>query len=306
MASTLYPAIRQACRVRVKLAADASLSVQCGTQDMGSGTYTALGQMAAYALGVPLSQVTVELGDTLLPEGPFSGGSQVTASLAPATEMAMARLRVALANLAVTDERSPLSGQRVEELEFQDGMIRSRTGNVGELLTDVLARGAAEGLETQGESAATQHQSLAASSMGYGAVFVEVGVDAQLGEIRVRRVCGAFAAGHILNPLLAKSQYVGGLIGGIGMALHERTATDRASGHIVGDSLADYLIPVHADIPEFDIAMIEEDDPHLPGGVKGIGMLGTAGIQAAIANAVYHATGKRVRRLPIRIENIIE
>jgi xanthine dehydrogenase YagR molybdenum-binding subunit len=306
MASTLYPAIRQACRVRVKLAADASLSVQCGTQDMGSGTYTALGQMAAYSLGVPLSQVTVELGDTLLPEGPFSGGSQVTASLAPATEMAMARLRVALANLAVTDERSPLSGQRVEELEFQDGMIRSRTGNVGELLTDVLARGAAEGLEAQGESAATQHQSLAASSMGYGAVFVEVGVDVQLGEIRVRRVCGAFAAGHILNPLLAKSQYVGGLIGGIGMALHERTATDRASGHIVGDSLADYLIPVHADIPEFDIAMIEEEDPHLPGGVKGIGMLGTAGIQAAIANAVYHATGKRVRRLPIRIENIIE
>jgi xanthine dehydrogenase YagR molybdenum-binding subunit len=273
---------------------------------MGSGTYTALGQMAASALGVPVSQVTVELGDTLLPEGPFSGGSQVTASLAPATEMAMARLRATLANMAVTDERSPLSGQRIEQLEFQDGMIRSRTGNVGELLTDVLARGAVEGLEVEGESAATQHQSLAASSMGYGAVFVEVGVDALLGEIRVRRVCGAFAAGHILNPLLAKSQYVGGLIGGIGMALHERTATDRASGHIVGDSFADYLIPVHTDIPEFDIAMIEEQDPHLPGGVKGIGMLGTAGIQAAIANAVYHATGKRVRRLPIRIENIIE
>jgi xanthine dehydrogenase YagR molybdenum-binding subunit len=305
MASTLYPAIRQACKVRVKLAADAALCVQCGTQDMGSGTYTALGQMAADALGVPLSQVTVELGDTLLPEGPFSGGSQVTASLAPATDMAMTRLRAMLANLAVTDERSPLSGQRVEELEFQDGMIRSRTGNVGELLTDVLARGAAEGLEAEGESAATQHQSLAASSMGYGAVFVEVGVDAELGEIRVRRVCGAFAAGHILNPLLAKSQYVGGLIGGIGMALHERTATDQVSGRIVGDSFADYLIPVHADIPEFDITMIEEEDAHLPGGVKGIGMLGTAGIQAAIANAVYHATGRRVRHLPIRIEDII-
>jgi xanthine dehydrogenase YagR molybdenum-binding subunit len=306
MASTLYPAIRQACRVRVKLATDASLCVQCGTQDMGSGTYTALGQMAASALDVPLSQMTVELGDTLLPEGPFSGGSQVTASLAPATEMAMARLRATLMNMAVTDERSPLSGQRLEELEIQDGMIRSRTGNAGELLTDVLARGPTEGLEAEGESAATQHQSLAASSMGYGAVFVEVGVDAQLGEIRVRRVCGAFAAGHILNPLLAKSQYVGGLIGGIGMALHERTATDLASGHIVGESFADYLIPVHADIPEFDIAMIEEEDPHLPGGVKGIGMLGTAGMQAAIANAVYHATGKRVRTLPIRIENIIE
>ena len=306
MASTLYPAIRQACKVRVKLAADASLSVQCGTQDMGSGTYTALGQMAAIALGIPVSQVTVELGDTLLPEGPFSGGSQVTASLAPATETAMARLRETLANMAVTDERSPLCGLRVEDLEFRDGMIRSRAGNAGELLTDVLARGPEKNLEAEGESAATQHQSLAASSMGYGAVFVEVGVDAQLGEIRVRRVCGAFAAGHILNPLLAKSQYVGGLIGGIGMALHERTSTDLASGHIVGDSLADYLIPVHADIPEFDIAMIEEEDPHLPGGFKGIGMLGTAGIQAAIANAVYHATGKRVRTLPIRIENIIE
>jgi xanthine dehydrogenase YagR molybdenum-binding subunit len=306
MAGTLYPAIRQACRVRVELAVDASLRVQRGTQDMGSGTYTALGQMAASALGIPPSQVTVELGDTLLPEGPFSGGSQVTASLAPATEVAMTKLRGTLANLAVTDERSPLSGRRIEELEFQDGMIRSRTGNVGELLTDVLARGADEGLEAEGESAATQHQSLAASSMGYGAVFVEVGVDAQLGEIRVRRVCGAFAAGRILNPLLAKSQYVGGLISGIGMALHERTATDLASGHIVGDSFADYLIPVHADMPEFDIAMIEEEDLHLPGGVKGIGMLGTAGIQAAIANAVYHATGKRVPSLPIRVENIIE
>jgi xanthine dehydrogenase YagR molybdenum-binding subunit len=306
MASTLYPAIRQACRVRVKLAADASLCVQCGTQDMGSGTYTALGQMAAAALGLSMSQVTVELGDTWLPEGPFSGGSQVTASLAPAVEMATDRLRATLARMAVADERSPLSGQRLEDLDFQDGTIRSRTGNVGELLTDILARGLAAGLEAEGESAATQHQSVAATSMGYGAVFVEVGVDAQLGEIRVRRVCGAFAAGHILNPLLAKSQYVGGLIGGIGMALHERTMTDRASGHIVGDSFADYLIPVHADIPEFDIAMIEEEDPHLPGGVKGIGMLGTAGIQAAIANAVYHATGKRVRSLPIRIENIIE
>jgi xanthine dehydrogenase YagR molybdenum-binding subunit len=306
MASTLYPAIRQACKVRVELAVDASLRVQCGTQDMGSGTYTALGQMAASALGISPSQVTVELGDTLLPEGPFSGGSQVTASLAPATEMAMARLRATLANMAVTDELSPLSGRRLEELEFQDGMIRSRTGNAGESLTDVLARGAAEGLEAEGEGAATQHPSLAASSMGYGAVFVEVGVDAQLGEIRVRRVCGAFAAGHILNPLLAKSQYVGGLIGGIGMALHERTATDRVSGHIVGNSFADYLIPVHADMPDFDIAMIEEEDLHLPGGVKGIGMLGTAGIQAAIANAVYHATGKRVRSLPIRIESILD
>ena len=207
--------------------------------------------------------------------------------------------------MAVADERSPLSGQRVEDLDFQDGAIRSRAGNAGELLSDILARGATDGIEAEGESAATQHPSLAATSMGYGAVFVELGVDPELGEIRMRRVCAAFAAGRILNPLLARSQYVGGLIGGIGMALHEMTVTDRASGRIVGDSFADYLIPVHADMPEFDIAMVDEEDAHLPGGVKGIGMLGTAGIQAAIANAVYHAIGRRVRSLPIRIEDII-
>ena len=305
MASTLYPAIRQAAKVRVQLGVDGLVLVQCGTQDMGSGTYTALGQITAAAMGVPVSAVTVELGDTLLPDGPFSGGSQVTASIFPAAAAATAKLRATLTALAIADAASPLAGQRIEDLEFRDGAIRSLTGNVGEPWADVLARNAAAGLEAEGDSAATQHQNLRVTSMGYGAIFVEIGVDAQLGEIRVRRVCGAFAAGRILNPMLAKSQYIGGLIGGIGMALHERTSTDRTTGRMLGETFADYLIPVHADMPDFDIAMIEEDDPHLPGGIKGIGMLGTAGIQAAIANAVYHAVGKRVRSLPIRIEDVV-
>ena len=305
MASTFYPAIRQACKVRVRLAGDASLLVQCGTQDMGSGTYTALGQIAAAALGIPMSRVTVELGDTLLPDGPFSGGSQVTASIVPALAVATEQLRTALAGFAIADAASPLAGQRIEDLEFADGIVRSRAGNAGEPLADLLARHASGGIEAIGESGATQLQSLAVTSMGYGAIFVEVGVDADLGEIRVRRVVAAFAAGRILNPLLAKSQYVGGLIGGIGMALHERTETDRASGRILGTTFADYLIPVHADMPEFDIAMIDEEDPHLPDSIKGIGMLGTAGIQAAIANAIFHAIGRRVRHLPIRIEDVI-
>jgi len=245
----------------------------------------------------------VELGDTWLPEGPYSGGSQVTASLAPAVEMATAELRATLAKLAVADEESPLAGQLAQDLDFEDGMIRSREGNAAEPLADLLARQAPEGLEAEGSAGPPEAQAF--SGMGYGAVFVEVGVDADLGEVRVRRVCAAYAAGRILNPLLAKSQYVGGLIGGIGMALHERTLTDRASGRILGDNFADYLIPVHADMPDFDIAMVEEDDPHLPGGVKGIGMLGTAGVQAAIANAIFHAVGRRVRHLPIRIEDLI-
>lgn len=305
MGSTIYPAIRQAAKVRVRLSADGTALVQCGTQDMGSGTYTALGQIIANELGLPVTNVAVELGDTLLPDGPFSGGSQVTASIFPAAKAAAKNLCAAIAAVAMADDASPLAGQRIEDLEFFDGHIRSRFGNVSEPLVDLLGRNASNGLEAEGDTEATQHQSLVATSMGYGAIYVEIGIDPSLGEIRVRRVCGAFAAGRILNPLLARSQYIGGLIGGIGMALHERTSTDLETGRMLGETLADYLLPVHADMPEFDIAMIEEDDPHLPGSVKGIGMLGTAGIQAAIANAVFHAIGKRVRRLPIRMEDII-
>ena len=303
MATTCYPARRQGCNVRVALAADGSLLVQCGTQDMGSGTYTALGQMAAEMLGIAIDRVTVELGDTLLPEGPFSGGSQVTSSIAPAVEMATAALRTKLCALAVADEASPLFGLPPNTLDFGEGLIRNRSGNAAEDIAALLARKAPTGLAADGVTAAPLDYPR--TGMGFGAVFVEVGVDADLGEIRVRRVTAAFAVGRIVNRLLAVSQFIGGLIGGIGMALHERTVTDRASGRIVGDSFADYLIPVHADMPVFDIAIHDEHDPDLPGGIKGIGMLGTGGIQAAIANAIFDATGKRVRHLPIRIEDVI-
>ncbi len=303
MATTCYPARRQGSRARLQLAADGSLLVQCGTQDMGSGTYTALGQMAAEALGLPIAQVSVELGDTELPEGPFSGGSQVTSSIAPAVEMATAAMRAKLCALAIADQSSPLAALSADNLEFVDGMIRSCNGNASERLESLLMRCAPDGIETEGGAEAPKTWPM--TGMGFGAIFVEVGVDPELGEARVRRVSAAFAAGRIVNPLLARSQYIGGLIGGIGMALHEKTVTDRASGAIIGDNFADYLVPVHADMPAFDIVMVDEQDPHLPGGIKGIGMLGTGGIQAAIANAIFHATGKRLRRLPIRIEDLI-
>jgi xanthine dehydrogenase YagR molybdenum-binding subunit len=157
----------------------------------------------------------------------------VRASIFPAVDMATAKLCMTLTGMAVADKESPLAGQRMEDLDFRDGVIRSRTGNVGEPLIDILARAAASGLEAEGESVATQVQSLAATGMGYGA-FVEVGVDTEQGQIRVRRGSGAFAAGHSLNTLLAKSQYVGGLIGGIGMAIHELTMTNRGTGRILG------------------------------------------------------------------------
>src|SRR5262249_3728391 len=154
------------------------------------------------------------------------------------------------------------------------------------------------GLETSADAAPDVKP--AHSFFGFGAIFAEVRVDPELGEVRVARLTGAYATGRILNPLLAKSQFVGGLVWGIGMALHERTVMDRNLARIVNDNLADSLIPVQADMPQFDIHMLPEDEPHLgSGGVKGIGMLGTCGTAAAIANAVHHTTGKRIRDLPI-------
>ena len=143
------------------------------------------------------------------------------------------------------------------------------------------------------------------SSFGYGAVFAEVRVDPELGMVRVSRLTAAYAAGRILNPLLARSQFVGGLVWGIGMALHEATVMDEQHGRIVNDNFADYLIPVHADMPRFDVHLLAEHDPHLAGGIKGIGMLGAVGTAGAIANAVFHATGLRIHELPIRLEHCL-
>ena len=302
-AASSYPALRQGCKSRVALGSDGALRVQCGTQDMGSGTYTALAQLAGEVLGIDTGRISVELGDTDLPEGPISAGSQVTQSITPSVRQAATRVRDQIARLVTEDAASPLFGLDPESLIFADGAVADPKGNAVERLTDIMARTAPNGLEGEGLAAPPEAQALTA--MGHGAIFAEVSVDPDLGEVRVRRICAAFAAGRILNPLLARSQYVGGLIGGLGMALHEETVTDPATGRILGANLADYLIPVHADIPAMDIIMVPEDDPHLPGGIKGIGMLGTVGTAAAIANAVFHATGRRIRSLPIRLEDLM-
>ena len=303
VAGACYGARRQACSSRVHIGANGALLVQCGTQDMGSGTTTVLGQLAAQMLGLPMSSVTVELGDTVLPPGPFSAGSQVTQSVFPSVTKAASSVRDQLASMAASDPASPLFGCVAANLVFADGRLRDPAGNASDDLAALLARGPPEGLEALDETPLVPTTDVTA--MGFGAVFAEVSVDPDLGEVRVRRICGAFAAGHIVNPLLARSQYVGGIIGGIGMALHEQTRTDHATGRIVGASFVDYLIPVHADIPEIDIIMVPEQDPHLPGGVKGVGMLGSVGTSAAIANAIFHATGQRIRHLPIHLEDIV-
>ena len=304
VATACYPARRQPCSLRLRLASDGTALVQCGTQDMGSGTYTALARAAAEALGLEIEQVAVELGDTRLPPGPISAGSQVTQSFAPAMAIAAADLRAQITSLLTVDGDLPFGGVASTELEFADGAVRRLGGNASVRLADLLQRHAPEGLEAVGETPGMPAEP-AFTGMGFGAVFAEVAVEPRLGEVRVRRLTAAYAAGRILNPRLAESQYISGLVGGLGMALQEETTTDPRTGRVMGDNFADYLIPSVADMPVFDVLMIDEHDALLPEGVKGVGMLGHVGTSAAIAEAVYQATGKRMRRLPIRVEDVM-
>ncbi len=296
-----YPARRQPCTMRMRLDARAVLTVECGTQDMGSGTLTTIAQMAADALGLPIGQVDVVIGDTVLPPGPISAGSQVTQSFAPALTEAVAELKRALAALLPSaDNADPALALEISA----DGRVRHGTSNASWSLAELLALNGLEEVEGYGEAPGPPAQPQA-TGMGFGAVFAEVEVDPVLAAIRVRRITAAFAAGRIVNPTLAHSQYISGLVGGLGMALHEEVRTDLNSGRIVGPSLAEYLVPTQADMPAFDILMVDEVDEHLPGGIKGVGMLGHVGSAAAIANALTAATGSRVRRLPIRVEDVL-
>jgi xanthine dehydrogenase YagR molybdenum-binding subunit len=266
MATASRATHRSEATVRIEQREDDSVIVACGTIEQGCGSPTVYAQLAAEILEIPYERVRFEFGDTRLPPAPLAAGSQTSGSVGSAVAVAAAQLRD---RLAAAGGHVPPGGITLE--------IEEKPG--------------------EDEPYATQ---------GFGAQFAEVEVDPELGEVRVVRFVGAFDGGRILNAKTAQSQYIGGIVWGISMALFEKTRYDARSGRIMNADLAEYLVPTNADIPNPEIIMIEADDPHInPAHVKGIGEVGITGVAAAVANAVYHATGIRVRDLPITPDKLL-
>lgn len=325
MASAAYPAHFRPSAAKATMAADGSVLVQCGTQELGTGTYTVMSQVAARALGISPQKVRFELGDTRLPPAPLSAGSATVASAGSSVHLAAVALRDKLVAMAVGDPGSPLAGAPAREVEAADGRLVRRGGTAGESYQELLTRLGTERVSAeatagpgpeQGHDQPAQPGSAAAqggqnvtghhSYNSFGAQFCEVRVDPELGIVRLVRMTGCFAGGRILNAATARSQLMGGMVWGIGMALTEETRLDRNRGAFSNANLADYLVPVNADVPPIEVLMVEEPDPYVnPIGAKGLGEIGIVGAAAAIANAVYHATGKRLRTLPLTPDRLL-
>jgi xanthine dehydrogenase YagR molybdenum-binding subunit len=306
MATASYPYGQFPAQAQAFLYADGSALVQSATSDIGPGTATVMTQIAADALGLPSSSVRFELGDSRLPFSPPQVGSMTVSSVGPAVLDAAQKAREQALALAIADPQSPLYGVSAADVLFERGGLFLK-GNPaqGETYATLLQRSGTE--QIQGMGATQPSYGAPFASHGFGAQFAEVQVDPDLGIVRVSRFVGAFGVGRVLNPKLARSQMLGGVVWGIGMALQEETLLDQQLGRVINASLAGYHIPVHADIVEPEILFIEEDDAHInPLRAKGLAEICIVGVAAAIANAVYHATGKRIRSLPITLDKLLD
>jgi xanthine dehydrogenase YagR molybdenum-binding subunit len=306
MATSVYPARRSPSSAKARIDAKGAVLVEAGTQDLGGGTYTIMTQIAADCVGVPVGSVTFKLGDTRFPETPVSGGSQTAASAGTGVYQAAMALRQKLLAMASADADSKFAGAKQEELTIENGRILLRdSGGPGETLQDLIGRSGQPYVEAEA-STAENPDAKKFSMFSFGAQFAEVHVDADLGRIFVARMTGVFGAGKILNAKTARSQFIGGMIWGISLALHEVTAYDPRLVRVVNNNLAEYHVPTNADVGAIDVAWVEDPDLHVsPMGAKGIGEIGITGSAAAIANAIYHATGKRVRDLPITPDKLL-
>lgn len=323
-ATAAYAANIGPAAVRITLDPAGKARVQIAAHDIGTGAYTVIAITAADRLGLRIEDVTVELGDTELPAAGLAAGSSHTAGICNAVAKACAEIRARLAGAATVTNDGPLIGLDPATLTLRDGALHGPGGR-SEPLARALARVAPGALDLYSEnipkglppesidkayqgqmSMSRGHSREDVTAYTFGAQFVEVRVHERTREIRVPRAVGAFAAGTIINPLTAHSQYMGGMIWGIGSALHEETEIDPKAARYVNDNIAEYLIPVNADIRSIEVIMVPERDEEVnPLGIKGIGEIGIVGMNAAVSNAVFHATGRRVRNLPIRIKDLL-
>ena len=303
-----FPALMFAGNARAVLRRDGSGVMEIGAHDMGQGAWTALAQIAADALGLDIEALEFRSGTSDLPDAGIAGGSGHTATAGLAIHNAGADVVASLADLATNDERSPLFGAGNAGVIARSGrLFRRDDGSRSESYADILGRGGRAQIEGHGTSAADPVAQADYAMHAHGAVFAEVKVDPDLGQMRVTRVVGAFAAGRIINPRMVQSQLQGGMIWGVSFALHEQAVIDPRSGRPMNANLAEYHIPVNADVPSLESILVEEHDPHVNAlGIKGVGEIGITGTAGAVANAVWHATGIRVRKFPITLDRLIE
>jgi xanthine dehydrogenase YagR molybdenum-binding subunit len=306
MAGVTFGGAQLPCQVRVSIRRDGSAHVRSAATDIGTGTYTVATQLAAALLGLDLGQVRVEIGDSDLPSAPPSGGSGLATSLGGAIHDAAGNLLRAFLSVLADDDRSPLRGRRPADVTVTDGRIHLVDDpSVGETYRDILARHQLDELTADGEINPGPQGAGMAQAGAFAARFAEVRIDPELGLLRLARIVSAVDGGRILNEKLARSQIIGATVMGIGMTMLEETIFDSGTGRIANATFGDYMIPVNADVPDLDVVFVGEPDKLNPIGSKGLGEVGIVGVSAAIANAVYHATGRRIRSLPITIDQLL-
>ncbi len=302
-----FPALMFQGQAKAVLRQDGGGVMEIGAHDMGQGAWTALAQIAADSLGLDIDDVEFRSGTSDLPDAGIAGGSAHTATAGTAIYNAGADVIARLADIATNDNRSPLFGAGNAGVMARGGrLFRRDDESRSESYADILARAGRQAIEGQGSGASDPAAQTSYAMHAHGAVFAEVKVDPDLGQIRVTRVVGAFAAGRIINPRMVRSQLCGGMIWGVSFALHEHTVMDARSGRPMNANFAEYHVPVNADVPSIEALFVEEHDPYVnPLGIKGVGEIGVTGTAGAVANAVWHATGVRVRKFPITLDRLI-
>ena len=303
MASALYPAHRNKASAKVRLQADGLAQVSSATQDLGTGTWTVLAIVGADCLELPVEKIRTELGDSALPPAPTSGGSTSVCSVTPAVQKAAESVKKKLIQLSIKDKKSPFFGMKIEEITYRDGQLTGggKSADFGSLLSS-MGRGSVEA--TEAAAAGEEEEKYAFHS--FGAQFCELKVHRWTGEVRLQRITSVMDIGTVINQKTARSQIIGGVVFGIGMALLEGSLLEPKTGRYANANFADYLIPTNADVPIIDVSFIGKPDTIFnPIGARGIGEIGITGTPSAIANAVYNATGRRVREFPILPERLL-